>query len=160
MVAWGCVPVGLLFHLHLHLRLHLRPSTLSPSNATMEFLQLLCDTLPGDLAGVCLPPFGLRYGFFRGSAMGRLGLPSTASQGFLPWRHLHLGAGLGASIYIFSSTIRLLALIQWFSPSSRPALSMQTRVSTTPPTGGSQCSTRSSLASHQGLPEGHYIFAS
>ena len=160
MVAWGCVPVGLLFHLHLHLRLHLCPSTSRPSGATVAHLQLLCNTLPGDLAGVYLPPLGLRYGLFRGSAIGSLGLPSTASQGFLQWRHLHQGVGLGATIYMFLSTIRPLAFVQWFSPSSCPALSMQTQVFTTPPTGGSQCSTRSSLASHQGLPEGHHIFVS
>ena len=160
MVAWCCVPVGLLFHLHLHLHLHFRRSTSRPSGATVAHLQLLCNTLPGDLAGVYLPPLGLRYGLFRGSAIGSLGLPSTASQGFLQWRHLHQRVGLWASIYIFSSTIRPLAFVQWFSPSSRPELSMQTHVFTTPPTGGSQYSTRSSLASHQGLPEGYYIFAS
>ena len=63
MVAWGCGPVGMLFHLHLHLRVHLRLSTSSPSGATVEFLQLLCNTLPGDLPGVCLPPLGLRQPF-------------------------------------------------------------------------------------------------
>ena len=173
MVAWGCVPVGVLFHLHLHLRLHLCPSTSRPSGATVALLQLLCDILPGDLAGVYLPPLGLRYGLFRGSAIGSLGLPSTASQGFLQWRHLHRGVGLGASTSsrapsdLLPSSSGFLHLPVQRSP-CRPRsspLPQQGALSAAPglhwhPIRGFQRGTTSSSADGQRLPVWCTVFAS
>ena len=99
------------------------------------------------------------------------------------------GLAWGLASTYSRSTIRLLAFVQWFSPSSRPALSMQTQVFTTSPNRGLsvqhqvfigfpsgasrgalhlrqlmvrgfQCGTQSSPVAHQGPSMWHQVLLS